>query len=62
MPEQTFVVGQRVFLSEDARRWMKDIGVRPGRVVMIDGTFPVVDFYGMPERIRVAPWNLERAE
>lgn len=61
MPEQTFSVGDRVFLAEDARRWMVDIGVRPGRVVMMDG-WPLVEFYGIPERIRVAPWNLERVE
>lgn len=59
---QPIKVGDRVFLNADARLWMKDIGVRPGKVVAISGNVPAIEFWGMDERIWVNPRNLEETD
>lgn len=54
-----FSVGQTLFLSEDARLWFHDIGVRPGKVVAMSSGIPCIEFYGINARIWVNPRNLE---
>ena len=59
MAHRPIKTSDRVFLAEDAREWMPDIGVRPGRVVMMDGSVPVIEWFEVPGRSWMRPEALE---
>lgn len=58
MSDRPVKIGDRVFLNDDARSWMKDIGVRPGTVVEMSSGVPSVEFWGM-EPVWINARNLE---
>ena len=58
MTDAPISVGDRVFLTADARCWMDDIGVRPGTVLKLTSGVPSVEFWGM-EPVWINARNLE---